>query len=658
MTRQTSEAPNLQGEILWTPPPRFRSRTQVARFMNWLLEAKGMEFADYESLWRWSTEDISGFWRSIWEYFDLGELSNDQTILAGDSIENAIWFPSKPTNYATRALDPQHTGTAIISISQTREPVELTYDDLRMKVAQARSGLIRLGVSRGDRVVGYLPNIAETVVCFLATVSLGAIWSVCSPDFGTTGAIRRFQQLKPKVLFYVDGYRHGNKLVDRRKEIEAVRAQLPSLSASICVPYLDRSPIKGTTPWDSFLVEDAHLAVEPVSFNHPLHILFSSGTTGKPKPIVHGHGGILVEHLKALAFHLDLDRTSTFFWYTTTGWMMWNFMTSGLLLGSTIVCFDGDPHFPDQLALWRLVETLNVSYFGAGAPYFHSCTERGLVPGASLKFSSLQAVGSTGAPLSANDACWIHNTLGVDVPITSISGGTDVCSAFVGGSPLLAERAGIIACRYLGAKVEAFDDAGKPVIGTKGELVLTAPLPSMPLGFWADNDGSQYHAAYFDRFPDVWSHGDWIEIGFDGSCVITGRSDATLNRGGVRLGTSEFYEVVEALPDVLDSLVVHIEDTHGGAGTLILFVVMTPETDFTDESRATIAASLRNALSPRHVPDSIEAVPVIPRTLSGKKVELPIKRILKGADVAGVISTESLADPSSLEPFIAYARGR
>ncbi|TDB84464.1 acetoacetate--CoA ligase, partial [Micromonospora fluostatini] len=479
------------------------------------------------------------------------------------------------------------------------------------------AGLRRLGVGPGDRVAAYAPNIPETYVLLLATASLGAVFSSCAPEFGTRSVTDRWRQIEPTVLVAVDGYRYGDKPVDRRAEVAAVRAALPSLAHTVSIAYLDPAgaPPEGAIGWaDLAAATDEPLTFTPVPFDHPLYVLYSSGTTGLPKPIVHGHGGILLEHLKMLALHHDLGPGDRFLWFTTTGWMMWNFLVSGPAVGSAIVLFDGNPGHPDLGELWRLAERTGTTYFGTSAPFLLACRKAGLVPREIADLSALRGVGSTGAPLPAEGFTWVYSAVGDRLQLQSLSGGTDVCTGFVGGVPLLPVHAGEIACRALGAKVEARSADGTPVVGELGELVITAPMPSMPVGFWNDADGARYREAYFDVYPGVWRHGDWITINERGGCVITGRSDATLNRGGVRLGTAEFYSVVEGLDEVVDSVVVHLEDDQGGAGELLLFVVLAEGLTLDDDLRRTIGRELRTALSPRHVPDEIHQVRAVPRT--------------------------------------------
>ncbi len=613
----------------------------MGRYLSWLRVERGLEFETYEDLWSWSVDDLEGFWSSVWSFFDVSSSRPYDEVLSGSAMPGTTWFRGTRLNYAERALATTGDGVAVVARSQSRPERQLSWDELRSLVGRCRVGLSRLGVRRGDRVVAYLPNGPEALVAFLATASLGAVWASCPPEFGARGVIDRFGQLEPTVLLLTRGYRYGDKVVDRTSEVSTIIDALPTVRAVVDVDH----------GWDELLSGPGDLAFEQVPFDHPLYVLFSSGTTGPPKAIVHGHGGILLEHLKALGLHHDLGPGDRFFWFSTTGWMMWNLLVSGLCVGATIVLFDGDPGWPDLGVLWTMAAETGVTVFGVSAPFILSCRNADLTLDACGDLSGVRSVGSTGAPLPAEGFEWVYGQL-PRVWLTSVSGGTDVCTAFVGGSPLVPVVAGEIGCRYLGAGVEAFDENGRPLVGEQGELVVTRPLPSMPVRFWGDEDGSGYREAYFSRFPGVWCHGDWITITERGSCIITGRSDATLNRGGVRLGTSEFYAVVEAIPGICDSLVVHLEDDEGGAGRLILFIVL-EDRPLDDELTGRIAAELRSTLSPRHVPDEILAVPAIPRTHSGKKLEVPIKRILLGAPPSSVLTTGSLADPSALDAFVA-----
>ncbi|MGH3661278.1 MAG: acetoacetate--CoA ligase [Micromonosporaceae bacterium] len=648
-------------DVLWKPPDNVLDSSRIGGYLRWLSEHRGLTFQDYSELWRWSVDDLAGFWSSIWDYFDVIADARGDQVLSGQ-MPTVRWFAGARLNYAENML--RMPGVAddevmVIARSQTREPVELTAAQLRDQVARARAGLRQLGVSQGDRVAAYLPNIPEALVLMLATASLGAVFSSCAPEFGVRSVCDRWRQIAPKVLVTVDGYRYGEKPINRLAEVAEIRAELPSLEHVVSLPYLGEG-VPGALPWSELLdTEPApRLEFEPVPFHHPLYVLYSSGTTGLPKPITHGHGGILLEHLKALGLQMDLGPGDRFFWFTTTGWMMWNYLVSGLAVGSAIVLFDGDPGKPDLGALWRMASEAGVTYFGTSAPYLLACRKAGLVPSQQADLSALRGVGSTGAPLPPEGFHWVYETVAPEVQLMSFSGGTDLCTGFVGGAPLLPVRAGEISGPCLGAKVEAYSAQGTPVIGELGELVISAPMPSMPVGFWGDESGERYRQAYFEVFPGVWRHGDWITISPTGTCVITGRSDATLNRGGVRLGTAEFYSVVEGLDEVADSLVVHLEGDDGGAGELLLFVVLAEGVRWDDALRRRIAAELRSNLSPRHVPDQLHQVSGVPRTLSGKKLEVPVKKILTGTPADSAAAKGALANPETLAAFERLAQER
>ena len=614
-------------------------------------------FADYDELWAWSVEQPDDFWRAVWREFDIPSDGDPTTALADASMPGAVWFPDVRLNYAEvmlRMPGRADDDIVVVAASQSRDDVRLTARELRDQVARARAGLVRAGVVPGDRVAAYAPNIPETLVLLLAAASLGAVFSSCAPEFGTQSVVDRWQQIEPTVVLAVDGYRYGAKGVDRRAEVAAITESLPSVRALVWLPYLDpAAPAPdGAITWAELTAEAAPLEFVRLPFASPLYVLFSSGTTGLPKPIMHGHGGITIEHLKALALHHDLGPDDRFFWFSTTGWMMWNLLVSGLAVGSTIVMFDGNPAHPDLAMLWQLAERLEVTYFGTSAPYLLQCRKEGLIPHDVADLSRLRGVGSTGAPLPAEGFRWVYDAVSPTVQLNSISGGTDVCSGFVGAAPIVPVYAGEMSCRLLGCAVEAYDEDRRPVIGSLGELVITLPMPSMPIGFWGDPDGSRYRAAYFEDIPGVWRHGDWITITERGTCTITGRSDATLNRGGVRLGTAEFYTVVEALPEVADSLVVHLEDDEGGAGQLLLFVVLADGLVLDEALHQRIAIALRTQLSPRHVPDAIHQVAMLPRTLSGKKLEVPVKKVLQGASIEDAAAKGALTNPDSLDAFI------
>jgi acetoacetyl-CoA synthetase len=624
--------------------------------MQWLARERHLVFATYQELWRWSVTDLDAFWSSVWDFFKIRSSRRYDQVLARDTMPEASWFPGAELSYAEHALARHDDHPALIARSETRgleHTTTVTYAELARQVAAVRAGLVRLGVTRGDRVVAYMPNIPETVVALLATSSLGAIWSSCSPDFGTRAVVDRFGQLDPKVLFAIDGYRYGGRDFDRARELEEIEREMPSLTATIVVPYLrpDAPPTRSASrmSWAELASESAPLEFAQLPFEHPLWVLYTSGTTGLPKGLVHGQGGILLEHLKSLALHQDLGAEDRFFWFTTTGWMMWNYMLGVLPLGGTAVLFDGSPAHPNMETLWRFAADVDVTYFGTSAAFIQACMKANVAPGRAGDLKQLRAVGSTGAPLAPEGFAWIVEALGRSVPVGSVSGGTDVCTAFLQSCPLLPVRAGQLQCAALGAKIEAYSEDGAPVVGEVGELVITRPLPSMPLYLWNDPDGKRYRESYFDMFPGVWRHGDWIRFKPDGSSVIYGRSDATLNRGGVRMGTSDFYRIVEAFPQIRDSLVVEVD---GESAELVLFVVLAPNETLDDDLRRVINSALRDQLSPRHAADRILAVPDIPKTLNGKKLEIPVKRLLMGKPLAGAVSEGAVANPASLRTVV------
>jgi acetoacetyl-CoA synthetase len=643
--------------VLWRPASDVRERTRIGAYLAWLEHDRGLAFDDYPALLRWSIDELDTFWQSIWDHFGVRSTTDPGPALADRRMPGARWFPGARLNWAEHCLrlDGRDVDdVVVIARSQTRERTALTAAELRDEVARVRAGLQRLGVRRGDRVAAYLPNVPEAAIALLATASLGATWSSCAPEFGTRSVVDRFSQIEPTVLLTIDGYRYGERVVDRTDEVAAIRAALPTLMATVVLPYLDPSSVRipDAVAWGELRAEPGALAFEPVPFDHPLFVLYSSGTTGLPKPIVHGHGGILVEHLKIHALHHDLGPDDRFFWFSTTGWMMWNYLVSGLLVDATIVLYDGSPAHPDLGCLWRLASEESVTYFGTSAPYLMACRKSGLTPSRDADLSRLRGIGSTGAPLPAEGFRYVYDAISPSVQLQSVSGGTDVCTAFVGASPLVPVWEGELSCRHLGCAVEAYSPDGRSLIGEQGELVITAPMPSMPVAFWNDPDGGRYREAYFAEWPGIWRHGDWVTFTTRGSCVISGRSDATLNRGGVRIGTAEFYAVVESVPEIADSLVIHLDE----GDRLLLFVALREGAALTDELRGRIAGELRTTLSPRHVPDEIRAVPAVPRTLSGKKLEVPVKRILTGTPPEVAASRGSLADPTSLDAFSTPAR--
>ena len=651
--------------VLWTPDGT-REQRRLTSFMAACGQRRGSDFTDYDDLWRWSVgEGLEDFWAEVWSFFGVNEVSSYDAVLASSSMPGASWFPGARLNYAERALAAlPESGEVLIGRSQSRDRVALDAAQVRAEVARVRAGLIDLGVRRGDCVAAYLPNVPETVIAFLATASIGAVWTSCAPEFGVGAVLDRFSQVEPVVLFVVDGYRYGRHDISRHEEAQRLIDGLPTVRSTVLVHHLnvDGPSREGLLDWCDLGAgqprnESDGIECEMVPVDHPLYVLYSSGTTGLPKAIVHGHGLILVEHLKALGLHADMGPGDRFHWFTTTGWMMWNYLVSGLLVGASLVLYDGDPAADGPDTLWRLVADERVTWFGAGSPWFTACRRAELQPGAELDLSALRAVGATGAPLPADAFRWISEAVSPEVMISPISGGTDICSAFVGGSPLTPVWEGEIPTRYLGCAVAAWDDEGHELVGAQGELVVTRPMPSMPVGFWGDDDGSRYRAAYFEQYEGVWRHGDWVTITERGSCVISGRSDATLNRGGVRVGTAEIYRVVESIDGIVDSLVVHLEgDDPADPGVLVLFVVTNDAT--ADVPEAAIRSVVRTELSPRHVPDEVHRVDVIPTTLSGKKLELPVKKILRGADPDAVASRDSLRDPDSLAAIAAIAARR
>jgi acetoacetyl-CoA synthetase len=649
------------GEVMWTPPADVRETTQLGRYLDWLRDERGIDHSGYDALWQWSVDDLDGFWGSVWDFFGIRAHAPHERVLGSRAMPGAEWFPGARLNYAEHMVgaDGDLDRVAILARSQTRDDFDLSFGELREQVAAARAGLRRLGIGRGDRVVAYMPNVPETLVTFLATASLGAIWATCAPEFGPRSVIDRFGQLEPKLLVAIAGYRYGEKPIDRRAEVAEVRAALPTLEHLVHVPYIggEDDALPEATEWDELLAEPGPLDFDPVPFDHPLCVLFSSGTTGPPKAIVHRHGGILIESFKNEGLSWDLQPGDRLMWFTTTAWMMWNALVSTLLLRASIVMLDGNPLYPDVGAQWRLAEELRPTLMGAVPAYMMGCRKAG-VDLRELDLSSIRQFCAAGSPLPPEGFDWIYEQLGPDVLLNVGSGGTDVCTGLVQGGPLQPVYRGEIAGRCLAVDSAAYDAEGREVVGELGELVIRQPMPSMPIGFWGDSDGSRYRATYFEDFPGVMRFGDWIMFTEHGSCVVTGRSDATLNRGGVRLGTGEFYSVVEGLDEVLESLVVHLEDPGGGPGELIVFVALAEGVELDDELRSRIGAELRAALSPRHVPDVIEAVPAIPKTLTQKKLELPVKRLLLGARPEEVASRDALVDPAALDAFVAYAAER
>jgi acetoacetyl-CoA synthetase len=671
--------PTEQPAILWEPTEEQRERATLTRFARWVGETRGVDVGDdYHALWQWSVEDVDGFWAAIWEFFEVESESGYENVLGEREMPGAEWFPGATVSYARHIFRGRDDGdVAIRHASEVRELGEWTWGDLRAQTAALAAGLRSLGVERGDRVVAYIPNIPEAVAGLLACASIGAIWSSCSPDFGARSVVDRFAQIEPKVLIAVDGYRYGGKDFDRMDVLGRLQGEMPSLERTVILPYLDEAPdprrLQDAMTWSALLAEGegAELEFAELPFDHPLWVLYSSGTTGMPKPIVHSQGGILLEHLKKMHLHVDAQEGDRIFWFTTTGWMMWNFIVGCLLTPASIVLYDGNPGYPDMGTLWDLAEKAGITCFGTSASYIAACMKADIDPGEGRDLSALRSVGSTGSPLSPEGFQWVYDHLGSDTWLFSTSGGTDMCTAFVGGVPTRPVYLGELQGRSLGAKIESWDEEGNPHIGEVGELVITEPMPSMPIFFWGDAGrspsdllsddyrssdwvGERLRESYFDMYPGVWRHGDWIEITERDTAVISGRSDSTINRGGIRMGTSEIYRAVLSLDEIVDALVVDIP-REGTDGWMPLFVVLREGAELDDDLVKALRTRIREDCSPRHVPNEVHAIDAVPRTLSGKVLEVPVKRILMGQPADKAASRDSLANPEALDYFVAFA---
>jgi acetoacetyl-CoA synthetase len=652
-------------EPLWRPPSDRVARARITAFLRWLEKERGLTFADYESLWRWSVSDLEGFWSAVWHFFDIHASVPYERVLGARAMPGADWFPGARLNLVDQVFRHSNEAQpAIIAGNESGAVNEVSWRELERQVGALAASLRTLGVVPGDRVVAILPNVPQAIVAFFACASIGAVWSVCSPDMGPVAILDRFRQIAPKVLIAADGYRYGGKAYDRGVVLAEIRAALPTLMHTAVVPTLDgvHDPVRvpGALEWSELIASSAPVSTEQVASNHPLWIVYSSGTTGMPKAIVHGHAGALVEMLKGVGLHRDIGPGDRFHWYTSTGWIMWNVQVSGLVAGATAVLYDGNPGFPDLGVLWRFASKVGATFFGAGAAFYANCMKAGIEPARIADLSTLQTLGATGSPLPPEAYQWGYAKVKRDLWLVSIAGGTDLAGAFLTGLPTLPVYEGEMQCRALGLKVEAYDEAGHPVIDEVGELVCTEPFPSMPLRFWNDPDDVRYRESYFEMYPGVWRHGDWVRLVARPEAVggiIYGRSDATINRLGIRMGTAELYRAVEAIPEVIDSLVVDLEYL-GRESYMPLFVVLRAAVALDDALKDRLTQAIRSALSARHVPSEIIAIPEVPRTLSGKKMELPIKRLLLGHPLEKVAHADAMANPASLAWFVEFARGR
>lgn len=652
-----------EGELLWTPSADRVADAGITHFMQWLAAQRGLEFADYDALHAWSVRDLAGFWQAVWDYFEIKSSAPHTAVLARADMPGAEWFPGARLNYAEHMLRHARPGETALHYASERESLRhMAWDELVDKVARVAAQLKTFGVGPGDRVVAFMPNIPETLIAFLATASLGAVWSSCSTDFGVRSVLDRFQQIAPRVMFCVDGYRYGGKDFDRRPEAAQIAAALPSLTHVVHIRYLDEAaaPLADkAVEWSSLLAmtPTGPLEFAQVPFDHPLWIVYSSGTTGLPKAIVHGHGGIILESCKTATLHANLRRGSCMFFYTTSGWIMWNILVSTLMVGANPLLYDGHPSQPETEVLWRLAAEVRANIFGASPTYVSLMQKNGIVPKARFDYAALEGVLLTGSPVTSESMAWLYAHVKADLWVTSQSGGTDVAAGFVTGTVIRPVYAGEIQCRALGVDAEALDDAGHPLLDTVGELVIRQPMPSMPLYFWNDEGGRRYRDSYFVDYPGQWRHGDFFRVNARGGCFISGRSDSTLNRYGVRIGTAEIYRAVEALPEIADSLIVNL-DLPGGRFFMPMFVKLAPGVTLDDALIARLAQTLRREASPRHVPDQVYAVEEIPYTLTGKKLEVPVRKILMGFDLAKAVSRDAMMNPGALDYFIAFARAQ
>ncbi|MCB2227997.1 MAG: acetoacetate--CoA ligase [Desulfarculaceae bacterium] len=646
------------GDILWSPSEAAKQRANLTSFMEWLKREKGLSFEGYPDLWEWSTTEVEAFWESIWQYFDVQSSQPYGEVLSQREMPGARWFQGSRLNYTQQVftdMEPDKTAFMFKCEDGPLQPV--TWQELYDQVASVAASLREMGVESGDRVVAFMPNIPHTLIGFLACASIGAVWSSCSPDFASRSVVDRFSQIEPKVLFAVDAYIYGGKIFDTTAAVAEMAAAMPTLKQVVMVSYLEgerQGAVAGAMPWDDLLGRGEPLVYEQVPFNHPIWVVYSSGTTGKPKGLVHSQGGVLVEFLKFHSFHLNLHPGDIFFWFSTTGWVMWNIVQGGLLVKAVPILYDGNPAYPDMHTLWKMAEEARLNFFGTSAAFIGACMQQGLKPASQYDLSSLQAMGSTGSPLSPEGFKWVYDEVAGDVVLGSTSGGTDISSGFLGACPLLPVRAGQLQCRCLGVKAEAWDEEGKAVIDQVGELVISEPMPSMPLYLWNDPDGTRYLDSYFAVYPGAWCHGDWVRMTPEGGCVILGRSDSTLNRQGVRMGSADFYNVLEDLPELADSLIVGYTDSKGQYH-MPLFVVMAEGYALDQELTKRINSTLRSSLSPRHVPDGVFAIAEVPRTINQKKLEVPVIKILSGVPVEQAVNVDSMSNPESIAFFTKFA---
>lgn len=648
--------------VLWRPDEQSIERSNLKDYQDWLERNRGLAFGAYHEMWQWSVDEPAAFWQTIWDYFKIISHTPPNRVMSDDPMPGTKWFEGSRLNYAEhifRSRTADHP--AILFQSETQSLMEVSWEELYLKVASLSAYLKRIGVKKGDAVVAFLPNIPEATIAFLAVCSIGAVWSACSPDFGTDSVVDRFRQIEPKVLFAVDGYQYGGKAFNKLGIVRELCAELSKVEKVILVPYLDKALSPSVIPngvlWEETMVKKAPvLHFEALPFDHPIWVLYSSGTTGIPKAITHSHGGVLLEHYKYLAFHNDVLPGECFFWFSTTGWMMWNFVQAALLLGATIVLYDGSPAYPSLNVLWELSEKANIHHFGTSAPYLMACMKQGLQPGKQFDLGALRSMGATGAPLPPEAFAWVYKKIKSALWLCSMSGGTDVCTAFVGGCPFEPVYLGEIQCRALGCALYSFDQKGEPVIDEVGEMVISKPMPSMPIYFWNDEGKKRYLDSYFDMYPGIWRHGDWLLITSRNTLIIHGRSDATLNRHGIRIGTAEIYRAVNKIEEITDSLIVNLE-LSGGRHYMPLFVLLNEGEKLTEQLKQKIKKRLRNDYSPRHVPDEIIEIEEIPYTISGKKLEAPVKKILLGILPEKAANVDSMKNPASLDFFIEFGKG-